>query len=461
MNQSSLSIAREVAFDAFTAVMENKRKPEQVLNEMYALHGQKISRLDKAFIKEILYGSFRWYSKIYWILQNTSKRNLDDSSPEIRAALILGTYQIYYMDRVPDRAAVNESVEYVRKKGQAKACTFVNGILRQIGRRAEYFPKPDKKTKAKEYLALQFAHPLWLVDRWLKRFRFERMELMLAANNQPPSFSIRINSLKSSLAESADLQETLLREEKITSERRPLRSSLRLMKSPQLAESKLFQDGYFTVQDEASQLIGYLVAPEADQKIADACAGPGGKLSHIYELGLEKITLYAVEKDHGQYLRAQETLDRLGLKKLNWVHEDFMAWNSEEKLDKILLDAPCSGLGVLRRHPEGKWSKNVQLVDSMATQQWAMIQHALKQLKVGGELIYSVCSFETEETESHLLRLKETMSDTIEVISPVSRLPDYYKKYVTHEQLFAVYAGNQDDMDGFGAFIVRLKKPIA
>jgi 16S rRNA (cytosine967-C5)-methyltransferase len=460
LNQSSLSIAREVAFDAFTAVMENKRKPEQVLNEMYALHGQKISRLDKAFIKEILYGSFRWYSKIYWILQNTSKRNLDDSSPEIRAALILGTYQIYYMDRVPDRAAVNESVEYVRKKGQAKACTFVNGILRQIGRRAEYFAKPDKKTKAKEYLALQFAHPLWLVDRWLKRFRFERMEQMLAANNQPPSFSIRINSLKSSLAESAELQESLLRDEKITSERRPLRSSLRLMKSPQLNESKLFQDGFFTVQDEASQLIGYLVAPEADQKIADACAGPGGKLSHIYELGQEKITLYAVEKDHGQYLRAQETLDRLGLKKLNWVHEDFMAWNSEEKLDKILLDAPCSGLGVLRRHPEGKWSKNLQLVDSMATQQWSMIQHALKQLKVGGELIYSVCSFETEETESHLMRLKETMGDKIEVVSPVSRLPDYYKRYVTHDQLFAVYAGNQDDMDGFGAFIVRLKSEI-
>lgn len=460
MTQSTLSLARELAFDAFVAVMDNKRKPEQVLNEMYALHGTKVSRLDKAFIKEILYGSFRWYSKIYWILQNTSKRNLDDSTPEIRAALIVGTYQIYYMDRVPDRAAVNESVEYVRKKGQAKACTFVNGILRQIGRRAEYFPKPDKKTKAKEYLALQFAHPLWLVDRWLKRFRFERLEQMLAANNQPPSFSIRINSLKTPLTEASTIQESLLRDEGISSDRRPLRSSLRLAKAPQLGESKLFQEGFFTVQDEASQLIGYLVSPEPDQKIADACAGPGGKLSHIYELGEEKITLFAVEKDHGQYLRAQETLDRLGHKKLHWVHEDFMAWTAEEKMDKILLDAPCSGLGVLRRHPEGKWSKNLQLVNSMAEQQWSMIQHALKQLKVGGELIYSVCSFETEETEDHLARLRETMGDKIEVISPVSRLPDYYKKYVTHEQLFAVYAGNQDEMDGFGAFIIRLKQPI-
>jgi len=460
LTQSTLSLAREVAFDAFVAVMDNKRKPEQVLAEAYAQHGSKITRLDKAFIKEVLFGSFRWYSKIYWILQNTSKRNLDDSSPEIRAALILGTYQIFYMDRVPDRAAVNESVEYVRKKGQAKACTFINGILRQIGRRAEYFPKPDKKTKAKEYLALQFAHPLWLVDRWLKRFRFERMEQMLAANNQPPTFSIRINSLKTPLTEAAELQDSLLRDEKITSERRPLRSALRLTKSPQLADSRFFQEGYFTVQDEASQLIGYLVSPEPDQKIADACAGPGGKLSHIYELGQEKITLYAVEKDHGQYLRAQETLDRMGFTKLNWIEEDFLAWTASEKLDKILLDAPCSGLGVLRRHPEGKWSKNVKLVESMAEQQWTMILHALKQLKVGGELIYSVCSFETEETEAHLARLKETMGDTVEILSPVSRLPDYYKKYVTHEQLFAVYAGNQDEMDGFGAFIVRLKQSL-
>ncbi len=460
MTQSTLSLARELAFDAFVAVMDNKRKPEQVLSETYALHGQKITRLDKAFIKELLFGSFRWYSKIYWILQNTSKRNLDDSTPEIRAALILGTYQIYYMDRVPDRAAVNESVEYVRKKGQSKACTFVNGILRQIGRRAEYFPKPDKKTKAKEYLALQFAHPLWLVERWLKRFRFERMEQMLAANNVPPSFSIRVNSLKTPLTEAAELQDALLREEKLTSERRPLRSALRLTKAPQLADSRYFQEGYFTVQDEASQLIGYLVSPEPEQKIADACAGPGGKLSHIYELGQEKITLYAVEKDHSQYLRAQETLDRLGFKKLNWIEEDFMAWSAQEKLDKILLDAPCSGLGVLRRHPEGKWSKNVKLIESMAEQQWSMILHALKQLKVGGELIYSVCSFETEETEAHLARLKETMSDQVEIISPVSRLPDYYKKYVTHDQLFAVYAGNQDEMDGFGAFIVRLKQSL-
>lgn len=460
MNQPALSLAREIAFDAYIAIMDHKKKPEDVLAEAYAIHGAKVTRLDKAFIKEILYGSLRWYSKIYWILQNTSKRNLDDSSPEIRAALVIGTYQIYYMDRVPDRAAVNESVEYIRKKGQAKATAFVNGILRQIARRAEYFTKPDKKAKPKEYLALQFAHPQWMVERWLKRFRFDRMEQMLAANNQPPPFTVRVNSLKTALNDSSEIQETLLRDDKVTSERRPLRSALRLTKSPSLSESKLFQEGYITVQDEASQLIGYLVAPEAEQKIADACAGPGGKLSHVYELGQEKITLYAIEKDDDQYRKAVETCDRLGHKKLNWIHDDFLAWTAPEKLDKLLLDAPCSGLGVLRRHPEGKWHKGVKLVETMAEQQWAMILHALKQLKLGGELIYSVCSFESEETEAHLARVKTELADKVEVVSPVSRLPDFYKKYVTQDQLFAVYAGNSEEMDGFGAFILRLKQEI-
>jgi 16S rRNA (cytosine967-C5)-methyltransferase len=454
----TLSLARELAYDAFVAIMDQKRKPEKVLNELYAQHDSKIRRLDRNFIKEILYGSLRWYSKLYWILQNTAKRDLAQASGEIRAALVVGTYQIYYMDRVPDRAAVNESVEYIRKKGQPQACSFVNGILRQIARRAEYFPKPDKKTKPREYLALQFAHPQWIVDRWYRRFRFERMEQMLAANNQPPPFSVRMNSLKVPIEKAAELQDTLLRDEKTTTERRPLRSSLRFLKSPVLDEESLFGKGLYTVQDEASQLIALLVAPEEGQTIADVCAGPGGKLSHVYELGQEKIQLLAVEKDEDQFLRAQETMQRMGHDKVSWIREDFLNWKPEVKLDKILLDAPCSGLGVLRRHPEGKWHKTVDIVDAMQKQQRTMILHALKLLPVGGELIYSVCSFESEETEDHLFKLQDEFGDKIELVSPVSRLPDYFKKYVTRDNLLAVYAGNQDDMDGFGAFIIRVKQ---
>src|SRR5690606_9423889 len=132
--------------------MEQRQKPDEVLVAAYKERGKSLKRVDKAFIKEIVYGGLRWHSKIYWILQNTSKRDLDKATAQIRTALVLGTYQIYYMDRVPDRAAVNESVEYVRKKGQANACSFVNGILRQIARRAEYFAKPDKENEPVDYM---------------------------------------------------------------------------------------------------------------------------------------------------------------------------------------------------------------------------------------------------------------------------------------------------------------------
>lgn len=455
-----LSLAREIAYDSFVAVMYKNRKPEDVLAELYSTHEKKLKRLDRNFIKELVYGSLRYYSKLYWILQNTSKRDLAKSSPEIRGALVLGSYQIYYMDRVPDRAAVNESVEYIRKKGQASACSFVNGILRQIARRAEYFAKPDKVTQAADYLALQFSHPKWLVTRWLKLFKFEKLELMLASNNQPPPISIRLNAMKVDYEDSRQFQEKLLKDEKTHSERRALRSSLRLKEMPKLTEPSLFAEGFYTFQDESSQLIGLLVDPKEGELIVDACAGPGGKLSHIYQLGQEKISLVAIEKDPGQMQRAKDNMARMGHKNLQWVETDFLDWQAPEKPHKILLDAPCTGLGVLRRHPEGKWHKNPEDFSAIIEIQYKMILHALSLLQEGGELIYGVCSFETSETVNHIDRLQSELGDKIELISPVSRVPDYFKKYVTKKNYLAVYSGNQDDMDGFGAFIIKLVKTI-
>ncbi len=456
----SLSLAREIAYDAFVDVMDKRQKPEVVLEQKYNQFANKLKRLDRNFIKELVYGSLRWQGKLFWILQNTSKRDLNKSSPEIRAALILGTYQIYYMDRVPDRAAVNESVEYIRKKGQSSACSFVNGILRQIARRAEYFTKPDKTTMPKEYLALQFSHPEWLVGRWLKQFKFEKLEQMLAQNNQPPHFTVRVNSLKTRPEDTHLLQETLLRDEKIRSERRPLRSSLRLKETPVLDADSLFGKGFFTVQDEASQLIAYLVDPQEGEHVADVCAGPGGKLSHVYELGKESIELFAIEKDEIQLQRAKDNMQRMGFERLHWVHDDFLNWKPKKKMEKILLDAPCTGLGVLRRHPEGKWHKSLDGMKDITANQYDMICHALSMLKVGGHLIYSVCSFEPEESEAHVKRLQSEFGDKIEIVSPVSKLPDYFKKYVTRKNILSIYAGNPDGMDGFAAFIVKLKQKL-
>ncbi len=453
---SRVTLAREIAYDAFIKVIERGQSPERTVEEGYVQHPE-LSRLDRAFVKELVYGSWRWYYKIDGILQTTAKRDLKASSPEIRGALVLGTYQIFYMDRVPDRAAVNESVEYGRKKGQAKGSGFVNGILRSIARRAEYFVKPDKDKLPSDYLALQYAHPLWIVQRWLPQFGFERMKEILASNNHAPPYTVRVNSLKVPAEELPEFRSLLLKEEKNHSERCALRSCLHLKTFPSKEPGSLFRRGYFSVQDESSQLISWLVDPKDGNCVIDACAGKGGKTGHLYEVAKGALRLIAVEKNPLQMRIGQENMRRLGHQGIDWVESDFLAYKPAEPVDKVLLDAPCSGLGVLRRHPEGKWQKTPAIIPQFANLQRELITHGLSLLKSGGELIYSVCSFEREETLDHLQWVSTSLSDSVERVSPVSRLPDYYKRFVTRENALMIFSGNKNAMDGFGAFILRKK----
>lgn len=473
-----VTLARKIAYDTFIRVMnfhdpktpqkhDTKERPEDLLDAAYGPggDGENLKRIDRNLVKELVYGGLRWYSKIYWILQQTSSRDLDQTSPEVRAALVLGTYQIFYMDRVPERAAVNESVEYVRSKGQANAVPFVNGILRQIARRAEYFAKPDKTRQPVDYLALQFSFPRWMIERWLRQFRFDRLEGMLTAMNQPPPYTIRLNSIKTPLADSHIFQQQILKQERLHTDKCTLRGAFHCKEAPDTSPDSLFGTGEYTIQDEASQLIGHLVEPKPGETIADAACGPGGKFSHLFELSCGGANLIGIEKNENQFARAQETFARLGHDQrtgtsVQWVLGDFLEWRPSHPVDKILLDAPCSGLGVLKRHPEGKWQKHERLIMHMADLQKQMISHALQQLKVGGELIFSVCSFEPEETISQMKWAKEKFGDQIEILSPVARLPDYFKRYVTRENLLLIYGGNQDQTDGFGAFILKLVKPV-
>jgi len=453
-----ISAARLVAYDAFLAVMEQNINPEVFLQDAYRV--SKIRLLDRRLIKEIVYGSLRWYYKIFWILAKTANKDLKKSTPEIRVALICGTYQIFYMKKIPDRVAVNESVEYVRHHHQAHATRFINGILRQIARRTEYFQKPDKATQAVEYLSLQFSHPEWIVRRWIKKFRFERLEKLLASNNIAPPKTVRVNSLKVSKEKIHEFQKTLLREEKIHSHRRPLRYCLHLDKLYPL-ENSLFQKGYMVVQDESSQLIAYLLNVHAKQRVYDICSAPGGKLTHIYELTKGLADIIAVDSSKSRICLLEEQLNRLEIgNHITVIQQDFLSWYPKDKADRLLLDVPCSGLGVLRRHPEGKWQKTLGIIYHHSKIQKIFLKHAWNLLKEGGELVYSVCSFEQEEVEEQIAWVKKEFKNSVEIVSPLPRLPDYYKKYVTNHDILSVFSGNTDNMDGFSAFILRKKSDI-
>ena len=447
---------REVALDAFVEVMDHRRKPEAAVAYLYTKHAKNISKIDKNFVKELLYGSLRWHAKMFWILQNTANRDLAKVTPQVRSALILGTYQIYYMDRVPDRAAVNESVEYIRKKGQANACSFVNGILRQIARRAEYFAKPDKNKEPAAYLSLQYAHPRWMIERWLTQFNYDRAEEIASANNRVPPVFVRVNTRRGLPAH--QLQSRLLKEERLHSERRPLRCSLKLRSFPQLEQGTLFAAGFYTIQDEAAQLVSFLVNPRAGESVLDLCSGLGGKLSHLCELSDGEAHITAIDKNAKRLQQGQEAVRRLGHEGVKFLCEDISKWSSPAQVDKILLDAPCSGLGILRRHPEGKWHKEEVLIKQLAQLQREMIIRSFAWLKKGGELVYSVCSFEVEEASAVLDYVKAELGDRMTLVSPVSRLPDYYKRYVTRRNILQIYPGNHDAMDGFSAFIIKAEK---
>ena len=449
-----LSPSRLISYDAFMSVFEKGCSPHDVLNESYAKN-PSITRIDRNFTKEILFGSLRWYSKIFWILQKTSKRDLLKTTPEIRAALVLGTYQIFYMDKVPDRAAVNESVEYVRAKGQAHSTSFINGILRSIARKTEYFAKPDKKKKPCEYLALQYAHPEWLVRSWSQRFNFDKLKSILAANNQQPPVSIRINEKKVPQEEIADFKKELLKTERVKSSFSHMDYCLTLSEFPRLDKDSFFSRGFYTIQDESSQLISHLVSPKSNELILDACAGLGGKTGHIFEKAPASATVIALDTSKMRAEKAKETFSRLGHEGIEYVLEDLLDYKSEKLFDKILLDSPCSGFGVLRRHPEGKWQKRADTTFELAKKQQKLIEKSLELLKPQGELIFSVCSFELKESLDHLNFLLESENHSVEVVDINRRLPSYYSKYVNKDKILMIYPGNKENMDGFSSFVVK------
>lgn len=452
---AKLSISRKIAYKAFVRVMDEVVSPEDALQEAYAKEQQPVSRIDRNFIKELLFGSLRWYSKLFWILQKVSKRDLLKVTPEIRSALTLGTYQIFYMDKVPDRAAVNESVEFMRFVGQAHTVSFVNGILRSISRKTEYFAKPDKKKRPCEYLALQYAHPGWIVRLWARRFGFDKLKSILASNNAPPPISIRINAKKVPSEALGDFRTQLLKTEKLKVSSTHLEHCFRLSKFPKLDKDSLFGKGFFSIQDEASQLISHLVKPQKGESILDACAGLGGKTSHLFEVAPEGACITAVDPNETRRQKAFQGFQRLGHEGIEYLSVDLFDFKPTALFQKILLDAPCSGLGVLRRHPEGKWQKKQDIIRNLAKKQRELLLTALELLESGGTLVYSVCSFEPEESLSHLLYLKEELGSQIEVVNPRELIPQYYQKYVTRDDVLLIYSGNKENMDGFGSFVIK------
>jgi 16S rRNA (cytosine967-C5)-methyltransferase len=454
MSTRSGTLTRAIAIDALTHVLTRRIHADTALERLFA-HHKGLRPLDRAFIFEMVYGTLRWLSKMDWIMSHMMERPFQSLDPRVANALRVGAYQIYYMDRVPERAAVSETVEAIKSVGAANAASFVNAILRRVARKADYYAKPDVEKVPAEYYAMQFAHPQWMVERWLKVMTLERLEYLCKGNNTKPKHTLKIIQ-RNPLPDEPDLAVWLLKTYGVSSHWRPLRNCLHVESLPPFEGNIAFDAGCFTVQDEAAQLVASVVCPRPDDTVFDACSAPGMKVIYLWDEGLDPARIILADNVQKRMEVLSQNFKRVGLTGCEILKGDAIEAARGRVFSKVLLDAPCSALGVIRRHPEIKWLRSPADIVRNAKEQERLLDGLVANVAPRGELIYMVCSNEVEETTSQCEKFLSKHPE-FELVQLVGRVHDYYRKYLTNSGELMVYPGNQDDIDGFYAAVFRKK----
>jgi len=393
-----LSGARAVALDALLSVERVQTFADDALD--HALSRSTLDSRDRALALELVYGVLRHQSTLDWRLDHVATKSMAKLPARVRMTLRLGAYQLLHLDRIPPSAAVNESVALM-KTGSASAHWpgFVNAVLRAVIRTPAPL-WPDPAVDPIRALSVRHACPAWLTERWIARFGVQDADALCRATTVIPPLTIRVNTLKTSReAVAARLAE-------LGVAARPTRISpvgLVLDKCGSVAELPLFRDGAFYVEDEAAQLVAPILDPRPGERVLDACAAPGGKSTHLAALMQNDGELVAVDTSAARLRLLEDNCRRMDIAIVQAVRADAAAGLPKElrerPFDRILVDAPCSGLGVLRRHPEGKWQKAADALAAHQAIQRRVLQGVCSLLRPGGVLVYSTCSSEPEENE--------------------------------------------------------------
>lgn len=406
---------------------------------------------DSAFILELVYGVLRHRSRLDWTLDRFSANPLATTDIGTRNILRLGAYQLLFLDRVPASAAVNTSTELAKEYGRKAG--YVNGLLRNLERNRNSLPRPAFDEPARQ-LSVQYSHPEWLVRRWVGRFGQERTEKLLAACNVPAPLIIRANALRTTRDE---LKQALADEGAETRETRYSSAGLELLSSPGLTNLVAFREGRFLVQDEAAQLVGMMMAPAKGDTVLDACAAPGGKATHLAELMGNQGSVVALDSDAGRLGRVAENSARLGTTIVRPVVGDAAIYR-EALFDKVLVDAPCSGLGVLRRHPDGRWTKSAKIVAERQAVQRTILANCASLVKPGGALVYATCTTEPEENEDIISAFIAAGRGEFLIDDPRPYLPPSAGPLIGPDGFFCTFP-DEPSLDGFfGVRLVRNNK---
>jgi 16S rRNA (cytosine967-C5)-methyltransferase len=411
------------------------------------LSSDELNELDKGLMNEIVTGVVRWRMKLDWVLTGFFHGNFTKAETNIKNALRIALYQIMFLNRVPQSAAVNEAVEFMKKVRGQKVADLVNAILRNIIRNLDGIRYPDPAEDKVRHLAVVESHPIWMTKRWIQRYGYEQARQLMAANNTIPALSLRLNSLKK---DSASFLDALNKNQIQYEPSKYLPNFVRLHHMAGIGKSEFFRQGFFSVQDESAGIPVALLDPKPGERILDLCAAPGGKTTYIGELMKNEGEIIAVDRYETRLHLVEKACQRLGITNVSLIAEDAAAIQLAPA-DKVLVDAPCSGLGVIAKKPDAKWLREPEDIPRLADIQSRILENAAHLVKPGGILVYSTCTIEPEENidliKGFLLRHPEFEIDPAQsFVKPELAAANGTVETFQHEH----------GMDG--SFCVRLKK---
>lgn len=438
--------ARELALKIVNDIEGKGAYANIVLSRELSRH--RLTDQDRRFTTELVYGTTKAGGTLDWLLSHYSSRPLVKVNPTIRNILRIGMYQLFFLTKVPPSAACNEAVNLAKKFGHAGTVKFVNAVLRNAARSPEKAAYPDPQAEPVRYLSLKYFHPEWLVTLWLERWGFAECEKLLRINNETPPLCLRTNTLKIS-------REELLKRLEIEGAKCEASNwtpeGIVCVEHPALANLPSLRDGLMQVQDESSMLVSHVLAPQPGEFIIDACGAPGGKSTHIAALMNNRGRLLSTDLYDHKLKLTEENAKRLGITMLETQALDATTLHLRYagQADRVLVDAPCSGLGVLRRKPDSRWRKNQAMLRDLPVLQLAILESAAECVKPDGILVYSTCTTEPEENEQVVEEfLRRHPGYSLEPVG--SYLPGERK-----DRMLQLWP-HVDGVDGF--FIARMKR---
>jgi 16S rRNA (cytosine967-C5)-methyltransferase len=418
----------------------------------HALVESRMPASDRALATELVYGTLRWRGRLDYLIAKALDRDISKLEPLVTSALRVGAYQLFFSDRIPANAAVDEAVRCVRAMGLERATGLVNAVLRRLAKDGDSIELPKLETDPLDYLVHAGSLPRWLAKRWLAEFGPEEAAELAATMNQPAPVTVRVNRTKTT-------RETLLPK---LIERFPEAKLCRyapdgiiLGRKGDVGQDPTFLSGEISVQDEASQLVVHLLDPQPGERILDTCSAPGTKSAAIAERLNGEGHVLALDRHARRLQLVGRSIRRLEIGGVATLERDatqsLVDLTKDGAFDRILVDAPCSGLGALRRNPDARWRIRLEDLESLSKIQRAILESAASVLRPGGSLVYSTCTITPEENESVIQGFMATRPGW--QIATKESAPAELQELID-ENGFLRLLPHRHDMDGF--FAARL-----